>query len=177
MTTKEFILQSKSIFVSHFKKLFQRWYAHTHGNDVKSWWPWSLSSDNKSLMNSSLSNKKYLCEIWRNSVYVIVSKRGDSFFPYQWRSCGVKGQRFLGWAESLWSWRGFGWGCWELPGWQRWASHLEGLGPTLRRWSWSQRSHNVDWLGAIGCRTWSERQDLFAGVRKLGSEQRRYHKL
>lgn len=69
------------------------------------------------------------------------------------------------------------WGCWGLPSWQRWANHLQLPGPTLGRWSRSQRSHNVNWLGAIGCRARSERQDLFAGVRKLGSEQRQQHKL
>lgn len=96
---------------------------------------------------------------------------------YQWRSCRVEGQRFLGWAESLWGRGNFGWGRWGLASWQRWANHLEAPGTTLGRRGRSQRSHNVDWLGAIGSRARSERQDLFAGVRKLGSEQRQQHKL
>lgn len=62
---------------------------------------------------------------------------------------------------------GLGWGRhWGLSRRQGWATRLEVLGTTLGRRSGSQRSHNVDWLDAIGHLTWSERQDLFAGVRK-----------
>lgn len=97
--------------------------------------------------------------------------------PYQWRSCWIEGQRFLGRAESLWGCGRFGWGCWGPASWQRCANHLETPGPTLGGRGGSQRSHNVDWLGAISHRARSERQNLFAGVRKLGSEQRQSHKL
>lgn len=44
-------------------------------------------------------------------------------------------------------------------------------GPTLGRLGRSERSHNVDWLCAAGQKAWSKRQDLFAGMRKLESQE------
>lgn len=91
--------------------------------------------------------------------------------PYQRRPCRVKGQRFLRWGESLKDLRGFGWSGRRFASWKRRAHHLDVPRPSLRRRDRSQRSNNVDWLGAVWNRAWPERQHLFAGVRKLKSEK------